>query len=97
VVSPARFSPGIIDYNDMSARYQSGRALSEDAARTWTASLAPFVRGAASPTILDLGAGTGRFAALFASSFNATVIGIEPSAGMLAVAIRQEKPKNLLT
>jgi SAM-dependent methyltransferase len=53
------------------------------------------VRGVSSP-ILDLGAGTGRFAALFASSFNATVIGIEPSAGMLAVAAHGERPKNLI-
>jgi ubiquinone/menaquinone biosynthesis C-methylase UbiE len=79
----------------MSSRYQSGRALSVEAARTWTAIVAPFVRDVPPATILDLGAGTGRFAVRFALSFNATVIGIEPSAGMLAVAARQEKPKNL--
>jgi ubiquinone/menaquinone biosynthesis C-methylase UbiE len=58
--------------------------------------VAPFVRGAASPTILDLGAGTGRFAARFAVSFDATVIGVEPSAGMLAVAAHGKRPKNLI-
>jgi ubiquinone/menaquinone biosynthesis C-methylase UbiE len=96
VTAPARFSPGIIDYDDMAARYQAGRALSEEAARAWTTALAPFVRGAAAPTILDLGAGTGRFAARFAVSFDARVIGVEPSAGMLAAAVRQERPKNLI-
>src|SRR5918996_3189640 len=91
-----RFSPGIIDYNDMSARYQSGRALSAKAAKTWAAAVAPFVQDSASPRILDLGAGTGRFAALFASSFKATVIGVEPSTGMLAVGTRQDRPNNLM-
>ena len=90
-----RFSPGIIDYNDVSARYQSGRALSGEAAKTWFAAVAPFVQDSACPRILDLGAGTGRFAALFALSLEATVIGIEPSTGMLAVAARQEKPDSL--
>jgi ubiquinone/menaquinone biosynthesis C-methylase UbiE len=94
--SPGRFSPGIIDYNDMSSRYQSGRTLSAEAARTWTATVGPFVRDAVCPRIFDLGAGTGRFAALFARSFEATVIGIEPSAGMLAVAVHQERPTNLV-
>ena len=90
-----RFFPGVIDYNDMASRYQSGRALSAEAARTWTASVAPFVRDAVCPRILDLGAGTGRFATLFAQSLEARVIGIEPSAGMRAVAVRQDMPKNL--
>ncbi len=91
-----RFSPGVNDYNDMSARYQSGRVLSDEAAKTWTGIVAPFVPDAVCPTILDLGSGTGRFAALFALSFDATVIGIEPSAGMLFVAARQDKPRNLV-
>jgi SAM-dependent methyltransferase len=90
-----RFSPGIIDYDDMSVRYQSGRALSEGAAKKWCAAVAPFIQDSAHPRILDLGAGTGRFAALFAGSLGATVVGIEPSTGMLAVAVRGERPNNL--
>ena len=90
-----RFSPGIIDYDKMSARYQSGRALSGAAAEAWTAVLASFVRDCACPRVLDLGSGTGRFSSLFARSLNATVIGVEPSTGMLAVAARQHKPNNL--
>jgi SAM-dependent methyltransferase len=90
-----RFSPGIIDYDDVSARYQSGRALSGEAAKTWSAAVMPFIQDSACPRILDLGAGTGRFAALFALSLDVTVIGVEPSTGMVAVAARQQKPNNL--
>ena len=90
-----RFSPGIIDYDDMSVRYQSGRALSEEAAKTWSAAVAPFIQDSARPRILDLGAGTGRFAVLFAGSLEATVVAIEPSRGMLAFAARGERPNNL--
>ena len=89
------FSPGVIDYDDLSIRYQSGRALSGPAAKTWSAAVVPFVQGSARPRILDLGSGTGRFATLFAASLEATIIGIEPSIGMLGVAVRQEKPSNL--
>jgi ubiquinone/menaquinone biosynthesis C-methylase UbiE len=94
-VPPPEFFPGIIDYDAMSARYQSGRALSEEAAKTWSSVVARFVHASTRPRILDLGAGTGRFSALFARSLEATVIGIEPSTGMLAVAASEDKPNNL--
>jgi ubiquinone/menaquinone biosynthesis C-methylase UbiE len=90
-----RFSPGIIDYDSVSVRYQSGRALSESTAKTWSAVVAPFVRGSTQARILDLGAGTGRFASLLASSLDAAVIGVEPSTGMLAVAAQYAKPRDV--
>lgn len=90
-----RFSPGIIDYDSVSVRYQSGRALSESTAKTWSAVVAPFVRSSTQSRILDLGAGTGRFADLLASSLDAAVIGVEPSTGMLAVAARYAKPRDV--
>ena len=89
-----RFSPGIINYDQMSGRYQSGRSLSRAAAETWTAVVASFLHGAC-PRILDLGSGTGRFSSVFAQSLAATVIGVEPSTGMLGVAAHQDKPRNL--
>jgi ubiquinone/menaquinone biosynthesis C-methylase UbiE len=94
---PARqFSPGVIDYNGgMSASYRSGRALSPEAARTWAEIVAPFVRPGTITTILDLGAGTGRFSALFARTFDARVVGIEPSTAMLVAADRGVSLKNL--
>jgi SAM-dependent methyltransferase len=97
MAKPGRFSPGVIDYDDMSARYQSGRALSGKAANTWLATVAPFVQRSARPRIIDLGAGTGRFSVLFARSFEATIIGVEPSTGMLAVAADEEQPPQNLT
>ncbi|MCM3906403.1 MAG: class I SAM-dependent methyltransferase [Pyrinomonadaceae bacterium] len=91
-----QFSPGVIDYNGrMSASYQSGRALSSEAASTWAAVVAPFVDRRTNTKILDLGAGTGRFSWLFARAFEAQVVGIEPSTAMLAVADREAKVKNL--
>jgi ubiquinone/menaquinone biosynthesis C-methylase UbiE len=91
-----QFCPGAIDYNDrMSANYHSGRALSSEAASTWAAIVAPFVHRRTNTRILDLGAGTGRFSALFAQAFEAQVVGIEPTKAMLAVADRGARLKNL--
>ena len=47
------------------------------------------------PRIVDVGAGTGRFATLFAESFDAEVLAIEPSRGMLAIAATGSMPANL--
>jgi len=85
-----RFSPGVIDYERMSARYQSGRALSGKAAKTWSEVVGRFLQGHTRSRILDLGAGTGRFSVLFAVSLEASVVGVEPSLGMLGVAGREK-------
>ena len=96
MVAAKQFFPGAIDYSGrMSAGYNSGRALSSEAATTWTAIVAPFVRPNTNTRILDLGAGTGRFAELFARTFEAQVIGVEPSTAMLAAADRGAQPKRL--
>jgi ubiquinone/menaquinone biosynthesis C-methylase UbiE len=93
---PKQFSPGVIDYDGrMSTGYESGRALSAEAVDTWAKVVAPFVQHDEGFRILDLGAGTGRFAALFARTFKAQVTGVEPSKGMLAVATRGDKLTNL--
>lgn len=95
--STAQFFPGVIDYNGpMSAGYRSGRALSTEAANIWRGIVAPFVGSVPSARVLDLGSGTGRFATLFARSFDTQVIGIEPSKGMLAAAARVERPASLI-
>lgn len=94
--SAKQFCPGVIDYNGrMSGRYQSGRSLSVEAASTWAAIVAPFIYRETNTRILDLGAGTGRFSALFARMFEAHVVGIEPSEAMLAVANAGAKVRNL--
>ena len=90
------FFPGVIDYDEkMYADYQAGRALSQDAATTWRAILQPFVQRPGSARIVDVGAGTGRFSALFARSFQAHVVGIEPSLRMLAATSVGAQPTNL--
>jgi SAM-dependent methyltransferase len=92
----ARFSPGVINYDGpISAAYGRGRALSLESCKVWCAAVAPFVQTLQPPRILDLGAGTGRFAALFAQSFEQQVIAVEPSLGMLAAALAEERRANL--
>ena len=78
-----RFVPGTIDYNGlMAANYQQGRALSPQAAEAWRAALEPFIPQRKDLTILDLGAGTGRFASFLSQVFAGRVIGVEPAFGM---------------
>jgi ubiquinone/menaquinone biosynthesis C-methylase UbiE len=85
MVTAKQFYPGIIEYSGrMSAGYNSGRALSAEAAAAWAGIVAPVVRSGANWRIVDLGAGTGRFAELFARVFKVQVIGVEPSSAMLA-------------
>jgi ubiquinone/menaquinone biosynthesis C-methylase UbiE len=91
-----RFSPGAIDYDGrMSTNYSSGRGLSALSADVWRAAVAPFVPTTHRARILDLGSGTGRFATLFAASFRAQIIGVEPSRGMLGVAAKEGRRDNL--
>jgi ubiquinone/menaquinone biosynthesis C-methylase UbiE len=79
----------------MAAGYQPGRTLSREAASTWVTIVGLFVRRTARVRILDLGAGTGRFSALFAGALETQVIGIEPSKAMLAVANRDARLRNV--
>ena len=94
--SAKQFYPGAINYSgQMSAGYLSGRALSPETAATWTEIIAPFVRKGSNTRILDLHAGTGRFAELFARVFEAHVVGVEPSTAMLAVANSTSRTKRV--
>jgi ubiquinone/menaquinone biosynthesis C-methylase UbiE len=91
-----RFFPGVIDYDGtVSANYRCGRTLSTNAARVWLQNVAPFVPTAKRSRIVDLGCGTGRFSNLFAQSFKAHIVGIEPSKRMLAAARGEGHPANL--
>lgn len=75
----------LIDYNsDLSRDYEPGRSISPEAEETWRAAVSAYV-GTAS-TVLDVGAGTGRFARLFATRVRCQVIAVEPASGMRAVA-----------
>jgi ubiquinone/menaquinone biosynthesis C-methylase UbiE len=79
-----------VDYDRrLHQTYRAGRSLSADTGRLWMDALAGHVgRARADLTILDLGAGTGRFSVLLADAFAAQVIAVEPSAKMRADAER---------
>jgi SAM-dependent methyltransferase len=68
----------------MAAGYDKGRRLRSEDMQRWRAAASPFLPGPGG-LVLDLGSGTGRFAAMLAAPGGATVIACEPSAAMRAV------------
>ena len=79
-----------VDYDRrLHQAYRTGRSLSADTGRLWMDAIAGHVgRARSGLTILDLGAGTGRFSVLLADAFDARVVAVEPSAKMRADAER---------
>ena len=79
-----------VDYDGrLHGAYRSGRALSAETGRLWMDAIARRLDGRCSGlTVLDLGAGTGRFSTMLAEAFGARVVGVEPSAKMRAEAER---------
>ncbi len=65
-------------------RYDSARALPQETSAFWMATLRDALpRNWAPGTVLDLGAGTGRFAAALLKAFRCPVVAVEPSEAML--------------
>ena len=81
-----------VDYDKQSEVYDRGRTLPPEAIAVWMVSARRHVPDAT--RILDLGAGTGRFSAALAETFDADVYAVEPSAGMRDQA--QNKPHDLV-
>jgi SAM-dependent methyltransferase len=77
-----------VDYERMAADYERGRGLSDDALSGWRAAIARHLPEDAT-LIVDVGSGTGVFAAAMARWFGVEVIGVEPAAGMRSVARRE--------
>ncbi len=75
-----------VDFDSMAPSYDAGRGLPPDAFQVWRRAIAPFLPREVS-RILDLGCGTGHFTAMLADSFQIDVVGVEPSIGMLRVAM----------
>jgi len=78
-----------MDYDNTTIpeNYDAGRSLGVEMLARWMELVASHSR-AAVQTILDLGCGTGRFALPLAARFSAAVVGVDPSAKMLAQARR---------
>ena len=71
------------DATTIPSGYDQSRTLGPEVTGQWMAAVARYVAAPAVSTILDLGCGTGRFSDALATSFDATVIGVDPSRKML--------------
>jgi ubiquinone/menaquinone biosynthesis C-methylase UbiE len=81
-----------VDYDHMAGDYAEGRALPAGGLEPWREAIRPWLpQAAAAPPALDLGAGTGQFAAAIAGWFGVRVLAVEPSAGMRAQAARRHR------
>lgn len=78
----------------MARDFDAGRSLSAESARVWRDALGPYLGEAAS--ILDVGAGTGRFSLSLAEWFDTRVVGLEPARAMLEVARTSARDRNVL-
>jgi SAM-dependent methyltransferase len=79
-----------VDYDRMAPAYVTGRALPPEGMASWRDAIRPWLPGDPgdrSP-VLDLGAGTGQFAAAIAGWFGVEVVAVEPSGGMRDQAAR---------
>jgi ubiquinone/menaquinone biosynthesis C-methylase UbiE len=71
-----------VDYDRLAAVYDRDRAVPLEALEPWRAALAAYLPPASGLPVLDLGAGTGLFAAAIAQWFGTEVVAVEPSQGM---------------
>jgi SAM-dependent methyltransferase len=81
-----------VDYDRMALDYLEGRALPAAGMAPWRDEIARWLPGPGDPAgrspVLDLGAGTGQFAAAIAGWFAVDVVAVEPSQGMRAQVVR---------
>jgi SAM-dependent methyltransferase len=75
-----------VDYDRMAADYLEGRTLPAAGMESWRGAIAPWLPTGAGGPVLDLGAGTGQFAAAIAGWFGVGVVAVEPSSGMRRAA-----------
>ncbi len=74
-----------IDYDDTAAAaFQAARELPDDGLREWRGAIARYLAPRPGMRVLDVGSGTGRWAAALADWYGIDVIAIEPSAAMRA-------------
>lgn len=81
----------LVDYDKQSSVYDRGRGMSAETAELWM--LHSRRHAPEASRILDLGSGTGRWSAVLAEAYDATVVGVEPSKGMRRQAARKPHAK----
>ena len=74
-----------ISYDDQTAAaYKAVREVPRDGLGAWRAAVQRHLRPSPGMTVVDIGAGTGAFAAAFSDWFGLAVLAVEPSAAMRA-------------
>ena len=74
-----------ISYDDQTATaYKAVREVPRDGLGAWREAVRRHLRPSPSMTVVDIGAGTGAFAAAFSDWFDLTILAVEPSAAMRA-------------
>lgn len=89
---------GTMDYDqtDIAKSYDSGRRLEPGTLTLWLNLISTYAAQDKVARIVDLGCGTGRFTEPLAGHFGAEVVGVDPSAKMLAQA-RQSQTDDRVT
>ena len=77
------------DFDRMAEVYDHGRDVPLDALAEWRRALAPWLDDPGGGPVMDVGSGTGIWSIAFVEWFGRSVVGIEPSPGMLRVAERK--------
>lgn len=70
--------------------YDTARRLSPEGRAFWAGLLADLFSGTPVPRALDVGCGTGRFLSLLRDVLGGAVVGVDPSADMLSVAVQKD-------
>jgi SAM-dependent methyltransferase len=74
-----------ISYDDQTAAaYKAVREIPRDGLEAWREAIRRHLRPSPGMTVVDIGAGTGAFAAAFIDWFGLSVVAVEPSAAMRA-------------
>ncbi len=77
------------DFESMANRYDRGRELPLPWLEDWRHAVAPYLASTPGLRVVDVGAGTGLFAAALATWFEVQVLAVEPSDAMRRQAVRK--------